>query len=241
MLDGLGCTGSRLLSWIKSPLNHLRPPLPVTNVAIRSPDTESSISPSISTLPTLSLGTARPAPGATVTEAAVAPAFKAVFFLPPVGSTLVIAMRTSKGSPLVPPITILVPTHNEERSICRAMRNLLDLDYSELEVIVINDGSADRTLELIQDEFCLRRLRVVYVPSAVSARVRDLYRSGVDPRLLVVDKESGGSKADAVNAGLNAATSPYVCLWTRTRSHGSGAEIRRNTVAIDSRQGPSRE
>jgi cellulose synthase/poly-beta-1,6-N-acetylglucosamine synthase-like glycosyltransferase len=117
-----------------------------------------------------------------------------------------------KSSPLVPPITILVPAHNEEKSICVAVRNLLDLDYPELEVIVINDGSADRTLELIQQEFGLRLVRAAYVPQAMCAPVRGLYRSAADARLVVVDKKPGGSKADAVNAGLNAATSPYVCV-----------------------------
>jgi cellulose synthase/poly-beta-1,6-N-acetylglucosamine synthase-like glycosyltransferase len=117
-----------------------------------------------------------------------------------------------KRSPLTPPITILVPAHNEEKSICVALRNLLDLDYPELEVIAINDGSTDRTLEVVQQEFALRRVRVVYVPQAPSAPVRGLYRSNADARLIIVDKEAGGSKADAVNAGLNAATSPYVCV-----------------------------
>lgn len=115
-------------------------------------------------------------------------------------------------SPLAPPITILVPAHNEEKSIGVALRNLLDLDYPELEIIAINDGSTDRTLDVVQREFGLRQVRVVYVPQAMSAPVRGLYRSDIDARLIVVDKESGGSKADAVNAGLNAATSPYVCV-----------------------------
>jgi cellulose synthase/poly-beta-1,6-N-acetylglucosamine synthase-like glycosyltransferase len=115
-------------------------------------------------------------------------------------------------SPLAPPVTMIAPARNEESSIRIAVRNLLDLDYAELEVIVVNDGSEDRTLDEMREEFRLRLVRAVYVPEMKSAAVRGLYRSGVDPRLLVIDKEPGGSKADAVNAGLNAATSPYVCV-----------------------------
>jgi len=115
-------------------------------------------------------------------------------------------------TPLAPPITLIVPAHNEESSVRVAVRNLLELDYPELEVIVVNDGSEDRTLEEMREAFHLRPVRAVYVAELKCAPVRGLYRSNVDPRLLVVDKEPAGSKADAVNAGLNAATSPYVCV-----------------------------
>ncbi len=140
---------------------------------------------------------------------------------------LLVALRTSfahqrrleshrlnwlKETPLSPPITVIAPAHNEESSIRVAVRNLLQLDYPELQVIVVNDGSADRTLEEMREEFHLRLVRAVYVPQVKCAPVRGLYRSDVDTRLLVIDKEPGGSKADAVNAGLNAATSPYVCV-----------------------------
>ncbi len=77
---------------------------------------------------------------------------------------------------------------------------------------MVNDGSEDRTFEEMREEFRLRLVRAVYVPQATSAPVRGLYRSETDARLVVVDKEPGGSKADAVNAGLNAASSPYVCI-----------------------------
>jgi len=117
-----------------------------------------------------------------------------------------------KENPMVPPITIVAPAHNEEASIRVSIRNLLELDYPQLEVIVVNDGSKDRTLEELRQEFQLRPVRAVYVVQVKTAAVRTLYRSGVDSRLLVIDKQAGGSKADAVNAGLNAATSPYICI-----------------------------
>jgi len=140
---------------------------------------------------------------------------------------LVIALKTSaqhqrhleshrlnwlKETPMVPPITIIAPAHNEAGSIRVSIRNLLEVDYPALEVIVVNDGSTDRTFEELRDEFRLRPVRAVYVAEMDSAPVRGLYRSDADSKLLVIDKEPGGSKADAVNAGLNAATSPYVCV-----------------------------
>jgi len=117
-----------------------------------------------------------------------------------------------KETSLAPPITIIVPAHNEQKSIRVAVRKLLDLDYPELEIVVVNDGSEDRTLEEMQQEFHLRPVRAIYVQDVKSAPLRGLYRSETDPALVVVDKEAAGSKSDAVNAGLNAATSPYVCV-----------------------------
>src|SRR5579859_4865683 len=74
-----------------------------------------------------------------------------------------------KETPLAPPITIIAPAHNEEGSIRVAVRNLLQLDYPQLQVIVVNDGSADRTLEEMREEFKLRLVRAVYVPQVKSA------------------------------------------------------------------------
>jgi cellulose synthase/poly-beta-1,6-N-acetylglucosamine synthase-like glycosyltransferase len=79
-----------------------------------------------------------------------------------------------KNSPFAPPITIIAPAHNEESSICVAVRNLLDLDYPELEVIVVNDGSVDRTLAELQVEFRLRSVRAVYVPEIASAKFTEV-------------------------------------------------------------------
>ena len=140
---------------------------------------------------------------------------------------LLIALRTSakhhhllesyplgwmKETDLAPPITIIVPAHNEEKSIRVAVRKLIELDYPEVEIVVVNDGSQDRTLEELEQEFRLRPVRTFYFSEVKCAPVRALYRSETDPMLVVVDKEAAGSKADAINAGLNVATSPYVCV-----------------------------
>lgn len=117
-----------------------------------------------------------------------------------------------KDSPFTKPITLLVPAHNEEKSIIASARSLLALEYPELEVIIINDGSADGTLGALQEHFALRLANLLYLAEIPTAPVRAVYISSREPRLVVVDKEPGGSKADALNAGLNAASSPYVCV-----------------------------
>jgi len=117
-----------------------------------------------------------------------------------------------KTSPFTPPITLIVPAHNEEMFIIDSVRALLALDYPRLELIVVNDGSQDRTLPELQRSFQLRPARLLYIPEIPTAPVHEIYATAIEPRLLVIDKDSAGSKADAVNAGLNAATSPYVCV-----------------------------
>ena len=117
-----------------------------------------------------------------------------------------------RASPFTPPVSLLAPAHNEEQFIVESVRSLLSIDYPDLEVIVINDGSVDSTLEKLKTAYQLQVANILYIQEMRSAPVRTIYRSQNQPHLIVVDKEAGGSKADAVNAGLNAATSPYVCI-----------------------------
>jgi cellulose synthase/poly-beta-1,6-N-acetylglucosamine synthase-like glycosyltransferase len=119
--------------------------------------------------------------------------------------------ETVKRSNLTPPISILVPARNEEMSIVDSVRSLLALDYPEIEVIVVNDGSTDNTLGVLQQNFGLAQSDILHVSSIPTSPVRGVYMSAVDKRLLVLDKESSGRKADALNAALNAASAPFVC------------------------------
>ena len=109
-----------------------------------------------------------------------------------------------------PPVSILVPAYNEEKTIGPSLRSMLQLDYPEFEVIAVNDGSRDRTLQALIEEFALVPYPEAYCRSVETKAVRGIYRSTRFPNLRVIDKENGG-KADALNAGINASRFPIVC------------------------------
>jgi cellulose synthase/poly-beta-1,6-N-acetylglucosamine synthase-like glycosyltransferase len=106
------------------------------------------------------------------------------------------------------PISLIVPAYNEESTIVASVRALLQLRYQQFEVIVVNDGSRDGTLAALTKEFALQPFPEAYRVQVRSKPVRGVYRSLTHPNLRVIDKENGGSKADASNAGLNAARYP---------------------------------
>ncbi len=108
------------------------------------------------------------------------------------------------------PITILVPAHNEEKTIVETVKSLMMLNYSEYEIIIINDGSQDKTLQALIDSFEMRKLDKVYRRSIPTKSVDGIYASLSYPNLLVIDKEKGG-KADALNAGINLSKYPLFC------------------------------
>src|SRR5262245_49934700 len=108
------------------------------------------------------------------------------------------------------PISIVVPAHNEERGIVDTLRSLLQLNYGEFEVIVVNDGSTDGTLERLIKAFELRKTDRIYRRTLPTARVRGIYASLSVPNLTVVDKEKGG-KSDALNTGINLSRFPLFC------------------------------
>lgn len=113
-------------------------------------------------------------------------------------------------SALEPPISVLVPAFNEEATIATSVRSMLQLSYSEMEVIVVNDGSSDRTLQVLIDEFALVPFPEAYRIQLETKPVRGIYRSTRFPNLRVIDKVNGG-KADSTNAGVNAARYPLFC------------------------------
>jgi cellulose synthase/poly-beta-1,6-N-acetylglucosamine synthase-like glycosyltransferase len=113
-------------------------------------------------------------------------------------------------SGLEPRISLLVPAHNEESTVATNVMSLLQLDYPDYEIIVVNDGSGDKTMDVLKSEFSLVPFPESNPQIINTQPVLATYHSTKYPRLRVVDKENGG-KADALNAALNIATSPLFC------------------------------
>lgn len=114
------------------------------------------------------------------------------------------------GTHELAPISILQPAYNEEATIVESVRSTLLQQYPHFEVIVINDGSKDATLNKLKEAFALELVDRVLPEWIINQPVLGLYRSPWQPRLLVVDKVNGG-KADAMNAGIEVAQFPYLC------------------------------
>lgn len=122
-----------------------------------------------------------------------------------------ISYREILVSPLAPSVSILAPAYNEEATIIENVRSLMSLHYGNYEVIIINDGSSDRTFQLMFDYYKLEKVDFAVDYQIKCNEIRDVYKSTLPSfsKLTVVDKVNGG-KSDALNAGINISTKDLV-------------------------------
>ena len=121
-----------------------------------------------------------------------------------------LGILSTRFSNLEIPVSLLIPAYNEDATVVATVRSMLQLNYSHFEIIVINDGSTDRTLDQLKEAFDLHLFPEVVRRRLTTKPIRGIYRSAAYPELKVVDKENGG-KADALNAGINVAQYPLFC------------------------------
>lgn len=122
--------------------------------------------------------------------------------------------RLLASSPHAPTVSILAPAYNEGATIIENVRSLLSLYYSNLEVLIINDGSKDDSLQKLIDAYELEKIDFNVYYRIPTKEVRGIYKSKnpVYKKLVVIDKVNGG-KADALNVGINVSANDYiVCI-----------------------------
>ena len=115
------------------------------------------------------------------------------------------------ASPMAPSITIIAPAYNEGLTIVENIRSLLSLQYVNYEVMVVNDGSKDDTLEKMIAAYDLVKIDKKIDPNWQSKPIRGIYKSKQRSfsKLTVIDKENGG-KSDALNTGMHLSENQYV-------------------------------
>jgi cellulose synthase/poly-beta-1,6-N-acetylglucosamine synthase-like glycosyltransferase len=114
------------------------------------------------------------------------------------------------ASPFYPGIGIVVPAYNEEATIVESVRSMLSLNYPEVEVVVVNDGSTDATVDRLVENFDLEAVEAEIPFEVPAEEIHAVYRSTTHEELLVVDKDNGG-KSDALNAGIWLTEKPLFC------------------------------
>lgn len=108
----------------------------------------------------------------------------------------------------LPPVTIIIPAYQEEDMIIEAVKSVLNNDYLNTYLIVINDGSTDKTLQKLIDEFQFYVVPSFYKDDIpVYGKTKEVYLSKIHKKLSLIDKEHT-DKSDSLNVGINACISP---------------------------------
>lgn len=114
-------------------------------------------------------------------------------------------------SGLEPGVSVVIPTYNMGATILRTTRSLLDQNYPDVQVVVVNDGSTDDTMDVLVRYYDCEPLDTTPLGTLHTGEVQGLYRSRSHENLIVVDKVNGG-KGDAQNVGINYARHDLVCM-----------------------------
>lgn len=109
-------------------------------------------------------------------------------------------------------VSIIIPARNEEGWIADALLSVLNLNYPKFEVIIVDDGSVDKTLETVDKILELELLDIPYIKHYKDGVVPKVFKSIKYPNVTVISKDAGMKKAGALNAGLNFARNEYVCF-----------------------------
>lgn len=114
-------------------------------------------------------------------------------------------------SEFAPKLSLIAPAYNEGFTIEENVKSLLSLNYNNYQVIVVNDGSKDNSMEILIKTYDLVLADLDIHEQIETKKLKGVYisRNAAFKKLIVADKENGG-KADALNVGLNIAQNPYV-------------------------------
>ncbi len=111
------------------------------------------------------------------------------------------------------PISIIVPAYNEDVTIVENVQSLLSLDYPLYEIIVVDDGSGDKTSAKLIEAFDMLPIRRPIQRKINCQPVEFVYEAATQKVPLTLIRKKNGGKADSLNMGINACKYPYfICI-----------------------------
>jgi cellulose synthase/poly-beta-1,6-N-acetylglucosamine synthase-like glycosyltransferase len=110
-----------------------------------------------------------------------------------------------------PMVTVIVPSYNEEVTIVDCVSMLMKQDYEPFQLIIVNDGSNDKTLMNLLENFAFESNDMMIQHHQINphSKIKQIY-TAENGTLVLIDKKNGG-KADAMNAALTYASGEFIC------------------------------
>jgi len=110
-----------------------------------------------------------------------------------------------------PSVTVLIPAHNEESVIVQTINSVLLSDLKDLHIIVVNDGSTDRTGELLDTNFSRGpRVRIIHQVNRGKAAALNLAMSLADTEIVVTIDADTEIEPDAISKLVRHFSDPKV-------------------------------
>ena len=109
------------------------------------------------------------------------------------------------------PISLIVPSYNEEKNIVDSVESFLAQQYGHFEIIIVNDGSKDQTLDNLLEKYSFKAIS--FNPEQFKlcqSKILQMFYCK-ERNITIINKENSG-KADALNAGLDIAKYDYTCF-----------------------------
>src|SRR5438105_824035 len=98
-----------------------------------------------------------------------------------------------------PGVTVLIPAHNEESVIVQTVNSVLESDYLDLQIIVVNDGSTDKTRELLDAHFSRQpRVRIIHQVNRGKAAALNVAMSQAETEIVVTIDADTEIEPDAI-------------------------------------------
>ncbi|MFH1690976.1 MAG: glycosyltransferase family 2 protein [Candidatus Omnitrophota bacterium] len=119
--------------------------------------------------------------------------------------------ETITTSSFTSPVSIIIPAHNEEKMILNCVESVINLKYPKFEIIIVDDGSDDKTLDLLKEKLSLTSSDRTFSDRFHTGRIREFFKSEKYPHVNVLSKSGRFKKAGAINIGITFAKYRYVC------------------------------